>query len=180
MNKLSHPNLLPLSAAFVMLLSLLTLFSCATAPTLRTTGATSSEITGTYTLILFGGNYMEDLQTVAFLDKEGDQYTLAPYAPDWQYTVQKGVAAKDALAKAEQFVSINPSFRSVHLAKILDEKGGVIGYEVRPFYLSTTYGATDVLDVWYALQGTTVNIHIHLKEHVKTRIYTGTGQGKDK
>jgi hypothetical protein len=136
-----------------------------------------SEITGTYTLILFGGNYTDDLHTIAFLDKEGDQYTLAPYAPDWQYIVKKGVSAKDALAKAAQFVSTSPSFRNVQFSKLLDDKGNAIGYEVRPLYIPTTYGASDVLDVWYSLQNTTVNIHIHIKEYIEKRLQGGNGVG---
>jgi hypothetical protein len=66
-------KLLSATAASVLLLSLFVLYSCAVGPTLRTTGALESEITGTYTLILFGGNYTDDLHTIAFLDKEGDQ-----------------------------------------------------------------------------------------------------------
>ena len=77
---------------------------------LKTAAANPSEVKGTFTLILYGGNYYDDLETMAILDREGDGYTLDLYVSDFDYRVIKGVPAKEALAKAEKFIRFHPSF----------------------------------------------------------------------
>jgi hypothetical protein len=121
---------------------------------LNTEAANPSEVKGTFTLILYGGNYYDDMETMVILDSEGDGYTLDLYVPDFDYRVIKGVPAKEALAKAEKFVSFHPSFWRSQLSKILDDKGNVIGYEIRPLYYPIAYGASDVLDVHYWMKKT--------------------------
>jgi hypothetical protein len=126
--------------------------------------ADPSEVKGTFTLILYGGNYLDDLETIAILDSEGDEYTLAPYAPDFEYRVQKGVQAEEALSTAQKFVSFHPSFRRSQLSKILDKNGNIIGYELRPLYMPIAVGMVgDVLDVYYWLkEGGRVKVTIKL------------------
>ena len=57
------------------------------------------EISGVFTLILYGGNYLDDLETVAFLDREGDAYTFDIFAPDFNYRTIKGLSAAEGLKK---------------------------------------------------------------------------------
>jgi hypothetical protein len=116
---------------------------------LRTVEASPSEVKGTFTLILYGGNYSDDLETMVLLDLEGDRYTLEPYAPDFDYRVKKGVPAEKALAEAEKFVSFHPAFWRTQLGKILDGKGNIIGFEFKPLYRPFIFGVSDILDVNY-------------------------------
>jgi hypothetical protein len=159
-----------LSAVFVMV-CLIVLAGCAsTGSSIRVEPA--GEISGVFTLILYGGNYLDDLETVAFLDREGDAYTFDIFAPAFDYRTIKGLSAAEALKKAEEFVSRNTSFHQIRLSSIVEDKAGNIGYEVRPLYLPFTYGTDDLLDIYYGKKGNKVVVNIRLKhsvEHLKTR-----------
>ncbi|MFH1702264.1 MAG: hypothetical protein ABIB41_02370 [Nitrospirota bacterium] len=48
------------------------------------------------------------------------------------------------------------------MSRILDEKGNVIGYELRPFYRSFVYGREDLLEIYYRIKGSKVIIEIRL------------------
>jgi hypothetical protein len=119
---------------------------------LRTEEASPDEIKGSFTLILYGGNFLDDLETIAMLDAEGDQYVLDPFAPDFDYRMKKGVPAAEAFKEAEKFVNFHPSFWRSQLSRIVDKEGKVIGYEVRPLYRPVAFGVSDVLDVNYWLK----------------------------
>ena len=122
---------------------------------------------GVFTLILYGGNYLNDLETVAFLDREGDAYTFDIYAPDFNYRTIKGLSAAEGLKKAEEFVSRNSSFNHVRLSSIVEDNAGNIGYEVRPLYRPFTYGTDDLLDISYGEKGNKVVVTIRLKRSVE-------------
>jgi hypothetical protein len=119
---------------------------------LRTEEAKPDEINGTFTLILYGGGYPDDLETIAMLDAEGDQYVLDPFAPDFDYRMKKGMPAPEGFREAEKFVNFHPSFWRSQLSRIVDNEGKVIGYEVRPLYRPIAFGVSDVLDVNYWLK----------------------------
>jgi hypothetical protein len=119
---------------------------------LRTEEAKPDEINGTFTLILYGGSYLDDLETIAMLDAEGDQYVLDPFAPDFDYRMKKSMPAPEAFKEAEKFVNFHPSFRRSQLSRIVDNEGKVIGFEVRPLYRPIAFGVNDVLDVNYWLK----------------------------
>ena len=65
---------------------------------LRTESVTPGKITGIYTLILYGGNYGNDIKTVAILEKEGTPYTFDIFAPAFDYRVikktERGIGVK--------------------------------------------------------------------------------------
>lgn len=143
--------------------------SCAPGKTLRTDAAVSSEVQGTYTLILYGNNYSDDLETAAFLDKEGDRYTLEPYAPEFTFRVRKGLTADRALREADEFIRSHAEFRQEKLRSIRDEKGELIGYELRPLYLPLTFGTDDVLDIDYWLKEDRVFMLIKLKPSLEKK-----------
>jgi hypothetical protein len=175
----------PLRTGTIFLAVMIALFATSLLPasdslafetSLKTEAANPSEVKGTFTLILYGGNYYDDLETMAILDREGDQYTLDLYKPDFDYRVIKGVPAKEALAKAEKFIRFNPSFWHSQLSKILDDKGDVIGYELRPLYYPITYGSSDVLDVHYWMEeGGRVKITVRLMTSVERLRFPGGG-----
>ncbi len=145
--------------------------SCAALRTnVRTEAARADEVTGTYTLILYGSRNINDLETVALLDKEGDPYTFEPYAPGFDFRVIKGVPAKTALEQAYRFISWDPSFMQAQLSRISDETGTVIGYEMRPLYQPFTFGFSDVLDINYRIKDNKVLVWIKLLPSVERRV----------
>ena len=144
---------------------------------LRTEQAKDEEVTGSFTLILYGGRHANDLETIAFLDKEGDQYEFEPYAPEFDYKVRKGVSAADALKEARRFVSFHSAFWRSQLSKILDEKGNIIGYEVRPLYRPFIYGRADLIDVYYRIKDEKVIIYIKLIPDISDTLFFGDKHG---
>jgi hypothetical protein len=144
--------------------------SCAGGRHLRTEPVRDSkEISGTFDLILYGGRYLDDLETVAFLDLKGDGYALKPFAPEFDFKTLKSLSAKDAIGEAHHHVSFHPSFVGTWLRMVLDERGTrVIGYELRPLYGPTFYGGLNVLEVdyWLKEEGK-VKVVIRLKERVE-------------
>lgn len=150
--------------------------SCAPGMRLNTQGAEDSEVTGTYTVILYGCNFSEDLETIAFLDREGDQYVFEPYAPDFKFRTMKSVGAKEALAKAADFLHCNTAFLQTQLSRILAPHGEIIGYEARPRYRSFVYGSGEVLLRDYRLQDNTVTIWIRLAPWVEDMLSGGDGR----
>lgn len=150
----------------------LTLGSCAGGKQLRTELAQGSEITGSYTLILFGTRNAYELKTVAFLDKEGDGYELVPYAPEFDYKVIKNLPGTEALNKALDYIKWPRDYRSSQVRKILDDQGSVIGYEVRPLYDPLAYGISNVLVVQYwvkegGIVKVTINLHPTAREYLR-------------
>ena len=138
----------------------------------------ASGVTGTYTLILYGSNHSNDLETVAVLDREGDAYDIEPYAPDWRYERVKGVGADEALERARAQVNFHPSFMRTYLKRIIGPDGSVIGYEVRPMYFLLSYGELDVIDVWYVPKdGGKVRMYVRLKDRVDIRLHGGGDSG---
>ncbi len=129
---------------------------------LMTAPADRTEMTGYYTLILFGRTHGNDLETVAILDKEDDHYSIEPHAPDFRFRTEKKVPAARALQKAEEFVKMHPSFHQHRTSKIMDEKGVAIGYEIRPLYYPEAFGSPDVLDISYMLKDNKVTVYIKL------------------
>ncbi|MBI5634795.1 MAG: hypothetical protein HZA15_15110 [Nitrospirae bacterium] len=147
----------------------LALQACVSGKALRTDAVKSGDIPGTYTLILYGGNYSDDLETVAFLDKEGDRYTFEPYAPDFVFRATKGLTADRALGVAGEFIRAHPNFHTEQLRSIRDEEGEIIGYELRPLYLPFAFGSDDILDVDYWLKEGRVLVYVKLKPSLEMR-----------
>jgi hypothetical protein len=144
---------------------------------LKTQEAKTEEITGSFILIFYGGRHANDLETIAFLDKEGDQYEFEPYAPEFDYKVSKEVPAGDALNEARKFVSFHNAFWRSQLSKILDAKGNTIGYEVRPLYRPFVYGRDDLLEVYYRIKDGRVIAYIRLAPEVFNKFFFGDQSG---
>jgi len=137
---------------------------------LRTVPAQSNAITGMYTLILYGGKHSNDLETVVILGKEDGRYTFEPFAPEFKYTIKKGVPAKEAIAEAEKFVSWHNSFHRSEIRGIIDDKGNTLGYEIRPLYLPITFGAEDVADVNYKMEADKIIVHVRLNPSIEKKL----------
>ena len=150
-----------------MLFCMVVLQACAGGKGLRTLPAESGDLQGTYALILYGGNYADDLETIALLDKEGDRYTIELFAPPFSYRIIKGQTAAHAIPAAEQFIRRHPAYNRQQMRAILDEQGSVIGFEIRPLYHPLAFGTDDVLDVDYTLKGEKVVATIRVKQSVQ-------------
>ncbi len=150
-----------------ILLAGMILCGCAGGAGLRTQTVQPEAVEGTFTLILYGARYSDDIQTLAILDLEGDGYAFRIYAPEFDYKVKHGLPAKEALEEALQFVSFHRSFQQARLSRILDPQGRAIGYEVRPLYRIIDFPYSDVLDVYYGLAGTEVTVRIRLIPEVE-------------
>jgi len=137
----------------------------------------TKDIRGTFRVILYGANHLNDLETIAILDREGDQYEFEPYAPEFVYRIKKNLPANEALSEAEKFVGWHPSFRNVMVSRISDEKGFLLGYEVRPLYYPLDFGFSDILEVDYFKSDNKIIVRIKLKESVEKIIFDGDSKG---
>jgi len=153
----------PFVLAVIALLIILGLvFFFATNNHLKTEAAVSSELQGTFTLILYGCRSSDDIENMVVFDKEDDAYTFEIFAPEFAYTVKTRVPAKDALTEAEKFVRCNINVQGSQLKKILGPEGQSIGFELRPLYSPERFGMQDVLNAQYAVKERKVTAHIKL------------------
>jgi hypothetical protein len=137
---------------------------------LKITSAKPSEVTGTYTLFLYGCRYPDDLENVALLDKEGNPYAVEIYAPDSRYKVKTGLSAEEALKQAEQFVKCSVHYQQTRFSKILDPMGDIVGYEARGLYSPIRFGMYDVLDVQYVARDNKIVVYIKLDPAVEKQL----------
>jgi hypothetical protein len=157
----------------------MTLGSCALGNRLDIKSTAESTVTGNYTLILYGCSYQDDLESVAILAKEGGPYVFDIFAPDFNYRTVKGVPAKEALEVARKFVGCNPAFHRAQLGELVDAKGDVLGYEIRPLYLPFVFGIDDVLDTDYRIKDGKVVVKIRLLPSVE-KMLSGGSEGQDR
>jgi hypothetical protein len=129
---------------------------------LMTEEAKKDDVQGLFTLILYGGRNNNDVESVAILDLEGDQYTIEPQAPEFDYKMKKGLSAKEALDGAYKFISYHNSFYRSQLSRIIDNEGDTIGYELRPLYMPFVFGISDILKINYSLKDGRVKVFIKI------------------
>jgi|WetSurMetagenome_2_1015567.scaffolds.fasta_scaffold528688_1 hypothetical protein len=144
---------------------------------LKTEAASPKELTGTYRLILYGHRFANDVETVAVFDREGDGYTFDVFAPDFDFKIKKDVPAAEALKEAQEFVSFQRDFWRSQLSKIIDSKGDVVGFELRPLYNPVVYGVSDILDVYYwPKENGRIKVTIKLIPSVEEKRFPGIGE----
>lgn len=125
-----------------------------------------------YVLILYGARHGNDLESVAILDVMGDEYVFKPYAPDFDYGIERGLDASLAIKRAGQFISWHPLYHRSELKKIT-LSGRIIGYELRPLYDPLSYGVSDVLDIDYRLKDREVIVGIRLLPQIERMLHDG-------
>ncbi|BCB97272.1 hypothetical protein JZK55_21940 [Dissulfurispira thermophila] len=167
--------------AYILLLvsCIVLLSSCAAGNYLKTEGVRDTDIKGSFTLILYGSKYSNDIETIAILDIEGDDYSFEPYAPEFDYKIKKGVPADEALEETERFISWHSLFLYYQISKILDYKDNIIGYEIRPLYQPLAFGTSDVLDVDYRIKNNKVIVRIKLKPEIERMLFDGDKSKED-
>jgi len=136
-----------------LLLISITLQSCITGKQLITTSADPKLITGTYTLLLYGCHYPDQIDNVAILVDKNSRYPLEIYDINTSYSVENEVPAQQAIEKADAFVRCSSHRVSqTQLTRIQDDSNGTVGYEVRPLYVPTEFGTPDILIINYSLK----------------------------
>ena len=169
-----HMKRIPIRYTGAMLLMLgvgVVLTACVPGKQLLARAADPAEVKGTYTLLLYGCHYPDDIKNVAILVAEGSRYPLEIYDLDTSYKVKKGVPAQQALSEADSFVRCSAHrIWQTHLFRIPDDSGGTIGYEIRPLYLPLEFGFPDVLLISYALKDGTVRAYIKLDPNVEKEL----------
>lgn len=136
---------------------------------LKTKPVKASDITGTYTLILYGGRYADDLESLAILDREDDKFAFEIFAPAFDYKVKKGLPAKEAIELAEKHVNWHHSFWRLELSSILDNEGNVLGYEFKPLYLPVDIGSAEAFDVYYTIKGDKIVTRVRLRPDLERK-----------
>lgn len=129
----------------------------------RETLTDTKSVTGNFTVILYGGRHDNQLETLAVLDREDDKYEFEPYAPEFNYIIQKHLAGEEALKMARSFLG----YKSIKLREIKNNQGEILGYELRRHSWHLRYGTSDVLDVNYVLKKDQVFIYIMIKPSVE-------------
>jgi hypothetical protein len=153
-----------------LLLMTIALQSCMTGIQLRTTAADRAAISGTYTLLLYGCHYPDQIDNVAILVDENSRYPVEIYDLDTSFKMKKGVPALQAVTEADEFVRC--SFHKVwqtQISRIVDDSGGTMGYEFRPLYTVTEFGTPDVLMISYSLKDGKVRAYIKKSPRVEDR-----------
>jgi hypothetical protein len=167
-----------LSATFILVLAAM-LQGCMAGKQLMTGAADPSEVKGTYTLLLYGCHYPAQIQDVAILVDEAGRYPVSIYDLDSSYTVKKDVPAEQALSEADRFVRCSTyKIWRTEMRKILDDSGGILGYEVRPLYMPVEFGAADVIQTSYSLQKGAVRVYIRLFPDVERQQDQGSSDGR--
>jgi hypothetical protein len=150
-----------ISGLATLLLTLILLQSCSLGTQLNTEMADPKLITGTYTLLLYGCHYSEQIDNVAILVDKNSKYPLEIYDIKTSYSVENDVPAQQALEKADAFVRCSSHRVSqTQLTRIPDDSAGTVGYEVRPLYVPTEFGTQDVLIINYALKDGKIRVYI--------------------
>jgi len=159
-----------------LLMMTITLQSCMTGIQLNTTSADKTLISGTYTLLLYGCHYLDQVDNVAILVDENSRYPLEIYDIDTSFKVKKAVPAQQAVTEADAFVRCSShTIWQTQVTRILDDIGGTVGYEVRPLYEITEFGTPDVLMISYSLKNGKVRAYIRKSPAVEDRF----GDGRD-
>jgi hypothetical protein len=140
---------------------------------------TQPVLDGTYTVIRFGGTFIDDPETVAILVRDGGPYSFEPYAPEYRYSMKHKVPAAEALDLAVRFAADNTPDHRWLTSRILAPDGSIVGYEVVPLLPMIAYGTSVTSDITYALKGERVIVYIRIKDEVAARQRTGSSSDRD-
>lgn len=162
-------NMKDLGRYGILPVMVLLLSSCVAGTSLRTAEHTDeAAVSGTYTLILYGARYRDDFETAAFLDIEGDAYTIKPRAAEFEFESVSALSGKDAFLRAREFVSHHDDFFKTGTKRILDEEGATIGYEVKPIY---ALSAVSVVTAYWLLDGAVVSVNVRISPFLREPAY---------
>ncbi len=162
--------------AILLLFAAAMLQACVPANQLVPRSASPDELSGTYTLMLYGCHYSDQINNIAILVPGGSKYPVEIFDLDTSYKLKKDVPAKQAFAEADAFVRCS-TYRvwQTQLMRIPDGSGGTIGYELRPLYVPYEFGMPDVLRISYSLHENAVRVYIRIDPDVEKAIEASGG-----
>jgi len=134
---------------------------------LPTKFANKKEITGTCTLILYGGKNRNDLETVALFVLDNGETALIPQGAAYNYKTFSGLSGEEALKKAEFFISRRHDYKGSELRIIYNPRGEKVAFELRPLYNPITFGRPDILQTRYTWKDEKITFSIALEESVQ-------------
>ena len=153
----------------IIIVSALT--ACAPGMQLLTTGVQKAEVKGTFTLLLYGCHYPDDVKNVAILLDEGNTQPFEIYDIKTSYKVKKGISAQEAMSEADTFLRCTAHrVTGTELRSIPDGAGGILGYELRPLYFPLEFGSSDIMLISYSLKGGMIRAYIRLLPDVERQI----------
>lgn len=155
--------------AFVSILAVFATFqACAAGIHLLPKSADPSEIKGTYTLILYGCRYADDLENIVVLVDAKSKFQFEVYALENMYKVKKEVSGPEAIREATAFLNcgMHTVWQTV-LRKISDADGRTIAYELKPLYRPWEFKNPEVLLSSYTLHEGKVTAYFTLDPSVK-------------
>ncbi len=160
---------------FILILSA-GLQACIPGNMLVTSAAGPDEVKGTYTLMLYGCHYPDQVSNISILVAENSKYPVEIYDLATSYKLKKDVPSQQALAESDSFVRCSTHrIWQTQLRRIPYDSGGTIGYEVRPLYIPYEFGIPDVLQVSYSLHNGVVRVTIKVDPDVERAIESSGG-----
>jgi hypothetical protein len=158
-------------AILTILIMIMAITACAPGMQLLTTGVQKAEVKGTFTLLLYGCHYPDDVKNVAILLDEGNTQPFEIYDIKTSYKVKKGISAQEALSQADSFVKCSTRrVTDTELRRIPDGSGGILGYELRPLYFPLEFGSSDIMLISYSLKDGMIRAYIRLLPDVERQI----------
>ena len=145
---------------------------------LKTRDGGTPDPSGTYTVIRYGQNYADDVAALVVIVPEKGKYAFEVNKPDFEYRVQKGLTAKQAMEMAQDFASRHREFLRSQTSSVLGPGGNVIAFEVKALYKTTFLGMEDVIYTDYVLRGDDrVQLNIRLDDAVRRQSQGRDGRG---
>jgi hypothetical protein len=169
-------NKIPVILLGIFLATILCGACAVTTYTLKTEEGGLTATSGTYTIVRYGMSNPEDYANFAIIFPEQGKYSFDIYKPDFEYRIEKGLTAKQAMESAQESVRRSPEFSRAQASKIIGPDGNVIGYEVKALYKRTLFGMEDVTYLTYVLQvNNMVTVYIRIDDAVLSRQKGGSG-----
>ncbi len=133
--------------------SALLIAACAGSSNLRTEILPHiGSIEGKFDLILYSALEDELQIKVAILDISGDEFTVKPFAAEFNYKTIRGLDLDEALVLAEDFLSKAAFYDEMELWKVFGPGGEVVAIEARPVYEPFVHGPLDITATNYYIQ----------------------------
>ncbi len=155
----------------IIALVVLLISGCTAGVTVKTTRVATETVSGNFDLILFGDNYLDDPETIAFADLKTDNISFEPYAPEYKFRRYRDITAKEMLHIARVHLIGNSISRRIEIREIVAPGGKLLGYEVRALYWPLKYGFSDVPEVSYSLSNNKLLIYIRIPENLENDEY---------
>lgn len=142
--------------------------ACAVGTRLDTGTARPNEVTGTFSVYLYGCRYPSDIETMALLVDQTTPYPFDLVVLPASYRTKTGLAGPDALSEAAAFVQCGIYATGAHvLRSISDPAGKTIAFEIKPLYPRLEMGAEEVLFSDYFLRDDRVRAYFKLNPQVE-------------